>query len=188
MKTYEEVLRLILDSEDVKVGGGSASALSGAMACGLIGMTCRLSVKKDFGIAPEKQLEYAKELDDIRDKLLEGVVKDANAFGVIREAMKLPKDKEEEKEIRKKAISDAGVVGATAPKENANLARRVYDISLELDGKTNPNLDSDIKIGRELAKMATMGCLDNVKANLPLIKDEKALDKFKQEIEKLRID
>ena len=57
---YKDVLELILDADDVTVGGGSASAMSGAVACGLIGMVCGLSVKKDFGYSPEKQLEYKK--------------------------------------------------------------------------------------------------------------------------------
>lgn len=188
MKNYEEILKLILDSEDVKVGGGSASALSAAMACGLIGMTCRLSVKKDFGIKKEDQIKYADELDEIRDHLLEGVVTDANAFGVIRDAMELPKETDEERKIRSKAMSDAGIVGATAPRDNAKLARRVYDIALELEGNTNPNLDSDLQIGKELAKIGTNGCVLNIEANLGLIKDEEVLEGFKKDMEELRID
>ena len=67
---YKDVLELILDTDDVTVGGGSASALAGAKACGLIGMVCKLSTKKDFGIPAERQLELAKELEEIRQKLL----------------------------------------------------------------------------------------------------------------------
>ena len=81
---YKGVMDLILDTDDVTVGGGSASALSGALACGLIGMVCKLSTKKDYGIAPDKQLNYAKELEELREELLKGVVDDANAYGVIR--------------------------------------------------------------------------------------------------------
>lgn len=43
---FKNVLDLILDTDDVTVGGGSASALAGAKACGLIGMVCKLSTKK----------------------------------------------------------------------------------------------------------------------------------------------
>jgi len=101
---YKDVLELILDADDVTVGGGSASALAGAKACGLIGMVCKLSTKKDYGISPEKQLEYAKELEELRDKLLLGIVDDANAYGVIRDAYKLPKETDEEIEARKQAM------------------------------------------------------------------------------------
>lgn len=185
---YKDVMDLILDTDDVTVGGGSASALSGALACGLIGMVCKLSVKKDFGIAPEKQLEYAKELEDLRDKLLAGVVDDANAYGVIRDAFKLPKETEAEKEARKQAIANAGVVGATSPMENAKLCRRVYDIGIELEGKTNPNCLSDLVIGYRLAKIGTNGCLMNIEANLPLVKDEAKIEEFNNAMKDLKID
>jgi formiminotetrahydrofolate cyclodeaminase len=185
---YKNVLELILDTDDVTVGGGCASALSGALACGLIGMVCKLSTKKDYGISPEEQLEYAKELEEIREKLLSGVVNDANAYGVIINAYKLSKETEEEKEIRKKAIANAGIVGATAPMENARLCRRVYDIGLELKGKTNPSCNSDLVIGYELAKVGTNGCLMNIEVNLSLVKDEEKLEEFNRVIKELKID
>lgn len=185
---YKDILDLVLDADDVTVGGGSASALSGAMACGLIGMVCKLSTKKDFGIAPELQLEYAKELEEIRDKLFAGAVSDAKAYGVIRDAYKLPRESEKEKEIRKKAIADAGVVGATTPMENAKLCRRVYDIGVELEGKSNPNCHSDLVIGYELAKVGVNGCLMNIEANLPLIKDETKIKEFENAIKDLKVE
>lgn len=185
---YTDVLELILDTNDVTVGGGSASALSGAVACGLIGMVCKLSIKKDYGYPPEKQLEFAAELEKLRDELLKGVVKDANAFGVIRDAMKMPKTTDEEKSIRRKAMSEAGVIGATAPMENARLCKKVYEIVKKLEGKTNPNCESDIVIGKNLAKVATNGCVMNIEANLPLVKDEEKLAEFKKNIQELKID
>lgn len=185
---YKNVLELILDTDDVTVGGGSASALSGALACGLIGMVCKLSTKKDYGISPEGQLEYAKELEELRERLLSGIVDDANAYGVIIDAYKLSKETEEEKEFRKKAIAHAGVVGATAPMENAKLCRRVYDIGVELSGKTNPNCNSDLVIGTELARVGTNGCIMNIEANLPLVKDEEKLIEFKRVIKEIKVD
>lgn len=184
---YKDVMDLILDTDDVTVGGGSASALSGALACGLIGMVCKLSTKKDYGIAPDMQLNYAKELEELREKLFNGVVEDANAYGVIRDAYKLPKETDEEKEIRKQAIANAGVVGASAPLENAKLCRRVYEIGMELDGKSNPNCHSDLVIGYELAKIGTNGCLMNIEANLPLVKDQAKIQEFNDAMKELRI-
>lgn len=185
---YKDVLDLILDTDDVTVGGGSASALSGAAACGLIGMVCKLSTKKDYGVEPEVQLKYAEELEMLRDKLLAGVVNDANAYGVIRDAYKLPKETEEQIAVRKQAIAHAGVVGATAPMENAKLCRRVYDIGIELEGKSNPNCHSDLVIGYELAKVGTNGCLMNIEANLSMVKDESKIEEFNNALKELKID
>lgn len=184
---YKDVTELILDTDDVTVGGGSSSALAGALGCGLIGMVCKLSTKKDFGLPAEKQLEYAKELENLRDKLLQGVVNDANAYGVIIDAYKLPKETDEEKEARKKAIANAGIVGATSPMENAKLCRRVYDIGIELEDKTNPNCHSDLVIGYELAKVGVNGCIMNIEANLPLVKDEAKLEEFNKVMKELQL-
>ena len=185
---YKNVLDLILDSDDVTIGGGSASALSGAIACGLIGMVCKLSVKKDFGIPPDEQLKLADELDDIREKLLAGIVEDAKAYGVIRDAYKLPKNTKEEIKARKEAIAKAGIVGANTPMENAKLCKRVYDIVTLLEGKSNPNCHSDLVIGYDLAKVGTNGCLMNIEANLSLVKDEEKIQEFKNAIKELKID
>lgn len=179
---FKNILDLILDTDDVTVGGGSASALSGAMACGLIGMVCKLSTKKDFGMSAEMLLEYAKELETLRDKLLVGVVDDANAYAVIVDAYKLPKATDEEKAARSKAIANAGVVGATSPMENAKLCRRVYDIGMILKDKTNPSCQTDLLIGCELAKIGTYGCLLNVDVNLPLVKDTAKIEEFNKAI------
>lgn len=185
---YKDVLKLILDTDDVTVGGGCASALSGAMACGLIGMVCKLSTKKNYGLSPEEQLKYAKELEEIREKLLSGVVDDANAYGVIINAYKFPKETEEEKEIRKKEIANAGIVGATAPMLNARLCRRVYDIALELENKTNQSCYTDLAIGKELARVGTNGCVINIEVNLSMVKDEEKLKEFNAAIKELKID
>ncbi len=183
---YVDALDQILDSDNTTVGGGSSAALVGAMACGLIGMVCKLSVKKDFGIAPEEQLKYAEELDQIKEKLLEGTVKDIEAYTTIVNSYKLPKGTDEEKEIRKKAISDAGVVGATAPMENGYACKRVSEIAGILKGNTNPACDSDFEVGAGLAEIGVMGCIANIEANTPMIKDEEELAKFEKAVKELR--
>jgi formiminotetrahydrofolate cyclodeaminase len=157
------------------------------MACGLIGMVCKLSTKKDYGVSPEKQLEYADELEKIKKKLLDGTVKDVDAYATIKNAYKLPKETEEEENIRKKAISDAGVVGATAPMENGYLCKRVLEIAEALQGKTNPSCGSDFDIGVGLAREGVKGCVMNIEANISMIKEEEKLKRFESAIEELKV-
>ena len=183
---YVDVLENILNSVDVTVGGGSASALSGAMAAGLIGMVSRLSIHKDYGLEDRKYLELAEELDRINKKLLEGVKEDAKAYSMIINAYKLPKSNDDEKEVRRKTIENAGIAAASVPRDNAYLCKRVLEIGKMLDGKSNINAVSDLKIGINLAKVGVDGCLQNIEANLPLIKNAKILEKFNHDIQVLK--
>lgn len=181
---YIEVLNDILNSTNVTVGGGSASALSGAMASGLIAMVLRISVKKDLGLKDEKYIELSDELDAINKKLLDGSYQDTQAYLLIKGAFQMPRSTEEEKQLRKKAINDAGVSAADVPMQNAILMKRVVEIAEEVEGKYNENAKSDFVIGKELATLGIKGCLMNIEANLSLIKDDNKKQEFIDFIEK----
>jgi len=176
------VLEKILETHDVTVGGGSASAISGAMAAGLVGMVARLSTKKDHGMPAEEHLAIADECDILAAALMKGADQDMAAFAKIKAAYALPKATDEEKRARSEAVETAGMAAATTPLENAMMNRRVYELGRAIKNKSNPNAGSDLEIGIRLARLGVLGCVLNIEANLPLIKNTEALEKFKKEI------
>ncbi len=182
---YKEIFGLILDENDFTVGGGSTAALAGAMACGLIAMVGNLSKGKDYGYTDEKYDEIIKELGSLKEELLKGSVEDNKAYMMIVNAYKLPKSTDEEKEIRKKAIQDAGIAAANVPLSNAILNKKVYEIGADLIKKSNPACYTDIKAGVDLSKLGLETAKGNVEVNLPLIKDEEIKNNFKKQIEVL---
>lgn len=183
--SYIEVLDKILDSNDVTVGGGSASAISGAMAAGLIGMAARLSTKKDYGLPAEKHLEIAEELDALAKELLQGSEEDTKAYLMIKNAYSLPKSTDEEKTQRTTAIENAGIAAAKVPKNNGYRCKRVYELGLIMEGKYNTNTSSDFNIGMNLAKLGVAGCILNIEANLSLIKNNEIKIEFENHIKTL---
>ena len=110
MKIFYEVVEKIMDSRDVTVGGGSASAVAGAMAAGLVGMVSRLSVGKEYGLPDERYLEIAEELDELAVQLKEGAVEDTRSYLGIKAAFALPKATDEQKSARRAAIESAAIL------------------------------------------------------------------------------
>lgn len=183
---YIDTLNKIIDSRDFTVGGGSAAALAGAMAAGLIGMVARLSTKKEYGLSAEKYICIADKLDEIGKNLLDGAVKDTDSFKKIIEAYAMPKETEDEKLARSEAVQEAAIGAATVPLNNGNLCREIFDLYVVMEGKSNPNAASDLEEGKLLLNAAISGCILNIEANLPLIKNENIKAEFQKEMSSFR--
>ncbi|MDY2987754.1 MAG: cyclodeaminase/cyclohydrolase family protein [Peptoniphilus sp.] len=182
---YRDIIELILDENDFTVGGGSSSAIAGAFGCGLMGMVINLSKGKDYGYSDEKYDELLKELKELKAKFLQGAVDDNEAYMLIVNAYKLPKSTEEEKITRKAAIQNAGIRAAEVPMSNATLNKKLLEIGEGLLKNSNPACGTDLNAGMEFAKMGIKAGKENVEVNLPLIKDEKIVGKFKKDLENL---
>lgn len=181
-----KMLEKVMDSNNFTVGGGATSALSGAMAAGMISMVAKLSTKKEYGLTVEKYNEVSKEADELAEKLLVGAGEDEKAFCKIKSAYALSKSNDEEKKERSKAIQKGGIAAATVPKDNGFMCKRVYELGMFIKGKSNPNAGSDLDMAIMLSSSGIKGCILNVEANLPLIKDEKIKAEFEKYISELK--
>jgi formiminotetrahydrofolate cyclodeaminase len=167
-----EIFLKVLDPLDTSTGGGSASAISGAMAGSLIAMVARLSVR-DQEVGAEQEIIdriffKSKQLSQI---LMEGSQEDAQAFQLIRNAYQLARQTEAEKKLRQQAIQSAWQKATRVPLENAEHCMQVYGLGTELVRHANPKAISDLRCGLLLAHAGFFGCLENVNINLPSIKE-----------------
>jgi formiminotetrahydrofolate cyclodeaminase len=162
----------VIDPADDQTGGGTASAVAGAMAAGLAGMVARLSIGRE-GMEPEK---YYREIDAeaqvLTGSLMRGGREDSEAFGAVMRAFTLPKCTDAEKEARSAAIQDGMVGAAKVPLQNAERCARVLDLVNRLKGRSNRNAASDLQVAGSLARTGLEGCLANVAINVASIKDE----------------
>ena len=127
----------------------------------------------------------SEELDEFAKKLLEGSENDEKAFIELMKAYRLPKVTEEEKAARKQAIQDGSILASRVPESNAVMCKKVLEIGNRLLGKSNPNAESDLLVSLKLAELGIYGCILNIKANMPTIKDEKILKEFEDSIKEL---
>lgn len=181
-----EILGKVIDSDDFTVGGGSASAIAGAMAAGMISMVAKLSMQKPVKLTAEEYENISAEADKLARELLEGAGKDTEAYCLIKDAYAMPKNTDDEKQLRTRAIREAGRVAAEVPRNNGYKCKRSNELALLLIGQSNPSCGSDLYSALYLSNAGVKGCILNIEANLSLIKDEKVLEGFNNDIEVLK--
>ena len=181
-----EILGKVIDSDDFTVGGGSASAIAGAMAAGMISMVAKLSIPKPVKLTNEEYESISAEADKLAKELLEGANKDTEAYCLIKDAYAMPKNTEDEKQLRTRAIRAAGKVAAEVPRDNGYRCKRANELALLLVGQSNPSCSSDLYSALYLSNAGVKGCVLNIEANLSLIKDERVLEGFNNDIEVLK--
>lgn len=179
-ESVSEVLSKIIDSDDTTVGGGSASALSGAMAAGMIAMVAKLSKKKPVNFTVEQYDAIAEECDRLAEQLQEGCVRDTEAYCMIVDAFKLPKGTDEEKAARSAAIQK-GLEGCTAtPFEMMELAVETLELTAELLGKTNDSAASDLGVSALSLRAAIQGAWLNVLINIGSLKNKELAEDYRK--------
>jgi len=144
-------------------GGGSASALSGALAAGLVAMVARNAGGMD---------EVAEEADDLRSAFQKLVDADAAAFEQVMVAFRMPKETPEQKAERSAAIQAGYKAAVEPPFEVCTHALRVLELAGVVAERGNPNAISDVGVAVLLAASALEGAAMNVEINLGSIKDE----------------
>jgi len=153
-------------------GGGSVSALAGALAAALGEMVCNLSLGKKSLATHRGQIEDAlRRLEELRNQLSEQVDRDAASYDRVVAAMRKPKASEAEQAERTKAIEEASKSAALAPLVTAEMATEVRRRVQELRGVTFAGAASDLAVALAMSEAAIKGAVENVRANLPSIHD-----------------
>ncbi len=172
-----------LASDQPTPGGGSAAALAGALAAASAAMVASFTVGREkFAEVQEDIKPILGKLQAQRQRLLKLTDADAEAYSQVGAAYGLPRDTEEEKQDRRKAIQEALKAAAEVPMEVAEACGQLIPVLPELAEKGNPNLISDVGVGAELALAALRCAKLNVEVNLALIKDEEYIAQKRQRL------
>ncbi len=154
-------------------GGGSASALAGSLAAGLVAMVARnTAANPSFADRAEALREIETEAERHRRELVGLVDEDAAAFDGVMAAFRLPKETDELKAARSREIQASYRGAAEPPLQVCRHALDVLALAARVAELGNPNAVSDAGVAALLAGSALEGAALNVEINLGSIKDE----------------
>lgn len=167
-------------------GGGSIAAVCGALSGALAEMVANLTIGKEKYTEVEgEMLEVAEKANSLWESLVEDIQKDSDAFAVVMEAYKLPKETIEEKEIRSIAIQNGMRLAAETPLEIARKAYSIMFLSEQVVAHGNSNAITDGLVSLMLARTAVLSALLNVKINLTTIEDSEYVRQLSAEVKEL---
>ena len=176
----------LLNSDAPAPGGGSASALCGAQGAALVSMVAGLTIgKKKYPDDQELCAEVAKKASCLKNALLAQVDKDTEAFNLVSEAFKLPKETNEQKAVRSKAIADATLVATEVPFMTMKLCLETLHYTKSLIGHSNTNAASDLGVSALNLITCMKGAWLNVLINLGGVKDEAKANEFRTKGEEM---
>lgn len=154
-------------------GGGSASALVGALSVALGRMVAGLAVGKKGFEGVQRDLErLLVRAEPIQDRLLALADEDSAAYGLVMDAMRLPKASPAEKAARVDAMQAAYREATKVPLETVERCVESLEIALEAAKKGNRGASTDCGVAVLLAEAAIEGASLNVRVNLASLKDD----------------
>jgi methenyltetrahydrofolate cyclohydrolase len=160
-------------SGEAAPGGGSASALSGALAGALAQMVSRLTIgKKNYEEATPEATAILAQAEALTNRLATAIEGDAASFERVMQAMALPKETDEQKATRRDAMQEAFKGATLAPLGVAQACLEAGKLGARLLAIGNQNASTDAGVAVLLAVAGGEGALFNVAINLGSIKDE----------------
>lgn len=173
-------------SNDPVPGGGSVAAICGTLSAALSEMVANLTIGK------KKYAEYENEMIEIKDKalvlknkLIDYIEKDSIAYNKVMEAYKLPKEEEDERNIRKQAIEESSKLAAAVPMEVAEISYEILPLAEAVVKRGNSNAITDGLVAAMLARTAVLSAILNVRINLGSIEDQEFVNRYKEKSDKL---
>jgi methenyltetrahydrofolate cyclohydrolase len=162
-----------LGSAEPTPGGGTASAVAGAIGVALLMMVAGLPKTRTNSDSERVQLaETRAALTSLRARMLVLAERDAEAYDAVLAAYRMSKATDQEKAARTQAIATA-LRGATdAPLETLRAVGEAVTHAKSVAQWGNPAASSDVRVALELLEAAGAGASANVEINLTSITDD----------------
>lgn len=162
-----------LASPDPTPGGGTASAIAGAMGAALLVMVTSLAKSKANTADEKAALEAARHaLEPLRAELMRLADADSEAFDQVMAAYRRPKVTDEEKAARSSAVQTALRQATVVPLETLRACAAAMPLAARVAEAGNRSAASDVAVAVGLLEAAAAGAAANVRINLDGLKDD----------------
>ena len=163
-------------AESAAPGGGSTSALLGALGAALGAMVANLSAhKRGWDERWEEFSRWAERGQQLKEKLLHLVDADTEAYERVMAAIALPKATTDEQAARRAALEQATRGAIEVPWTVMRTAFEVFELVEAMAEHGNPASASDAGVGALAARAAVRGAWLNVRTNVAGLKDRAAV-------------
>lgn len=176
MKLQDLTLKQFLEktaANEAVPGGGSSAALNAAIATALAEMVANLTIgKKKYAAVEERMKQIAAEMSANRAHLVNDIDRDADAYRLVMNAYRMPKETDAEMALRNEKIEEATKIASLVPMEVAERTYNLLEPMIEVLETGNRNAVTDGLVGLMTCRTAIMGALLNVRTNLGGIHDK----------------
>ena len=162
-----------LASPDPTPGGGTASAIAGAMGASLLIMVTSLAKSKTNTDDEKAALGAAKRaLEPLTAELMRLADADSDAFDQVMATYRRPKATDDEKAARSTAVQAALRQATVVPLETLRACAAAMPLAAQVAEAGNRSAASDVGVAVGLLVAAATGAEANVRTNLDGLKDE----------------
>ena len=163
-------------------GGGSASALEGALGAALISKVANFTVGKEKYKSVEQEIKNILSKAEVARKELEKLCsEDARAYGKLSEAYKSPKT-----DLRESKIEEALKGAMEVPRNICKVTHKAAMLCEAITEKGNLNLITDVGCAAIMLESAFKSALLNVEINLKYLKDKRLVNQVYNELDPLK--
>ena len=186
MKQSCECFIEILASKEPVPGGGAAAAYVGAIGMALGNMVGSLTIgKKKYENVQEDIASLKIKAGALQNDLLILVNRDAELFEPLSKAYGMPKETEEQKEIKARVMESALALACSVPIEIMQKCCEAIDLQQEFSNKGTAIAISDVGCGIACCKAALMAASLNVFINTKSMRDRCYADKINAQAEQM---